>query len=62
MQYQVITFLSSHHVLQKPYACQFPGCPKRYTDPSSLRKHVKQHNDKTRQPGKRVSITKFDLG
>ena len=28
---------------QKPYACQVPGCPKRYTDPSSLRKHFKQH-------------------
>lgn len=29
--------------LQKPYACQLPGCTKRYTDPSSLRKHVKNH-------------------
>lgn len=29
--------------LQKPYACQMPGCLKRYTDPSSLRKHVKNH-------------------
>lgn len=28
---------------QKPYACQLPGCTKRYTDPSSLRKHVKNH-------------------
>ena len=27
--------------LQKPYACKAPGCTKRYTDPSSLRKHVK---------------------
>ena len=27
--------------LQKPYACRAPGCVKRYTDPSSLRKHVK---------------------
>ena len=26
---------------QKPYACKIPGCTKRYTDPSSLRKHVK---------------------
>ena len=26
---------------QKPYACKVPGCTKRYTDPSSLRKHVK---------------------
>ena len=28
-------------VSQKPYACKIPGCTKRYTDPSSLRKHVK---------------------
>uniref|UniRef100_A0A8C4QMI0 C2H2-type domain-containing protein n=1 Tax=Eptatretus burgeri TaxID=7764 RepID=A0A8C4QMI0_EPTBU len=25
----------------RPYACRVPGCPKRYTDPSSLRKHVR---------------------
>ncbi|KAG7267904.1 hypothetical protein CRUP_015587 [Coryphaenoides rupestris] len=25
----------------KPYVCKIPGCTKRYTDPSSLRKHVK---------------------
>ena len=28
-------------IFQKPYACKAPGCTKRYTDPSSLRKHVK---------------------
>ena len=27
--------------LQKPYVCKAPDCTKRYTDPSSLRKHVK---------------------
>lgn len=27
--------------MQKPYVCKIPGCTKRYTDPSSLRKHVK---------------------
>lgn len=27
--------------LQKPYVCKILGCTKRYTDPSSLRKHVK---------------------
>lgn len=27
--------------VQKPYACKIAGCTKRYTDPSSLRKHVK---------------------
>lgn len=29
--------------LQRPYACGAVGCGKRYTDPSSLRKHVKTH-------------------
>lgn len=28
-------------LFQKPYICKIPGCTKRYTDPSSLRKHVK---------------------
>ena len=27
--------------MDKPYECRQPGCGKRYTDPSSLRKHVK---------------------
>ncbi len=30
--------------LQKPYRCEVVGCSKRYTDPSSLRKHVKSHS------------------
>lgn len=34
---------------QRPYACQLPGCTKRYTDPSSLRKHVKNHDHKGRR-------------
>ena len=29
---------------QKPYTCKVLGCTKRYTDPSSLRKHVKSHS------------------
>ena len=29
------------HQVDKPYDCRYPGCEKRYTDPSSLRKHVK---------------------
>lgn len=33
--------------MQKPYACQVVGCGKRYTDPSSLRKHTKNHTDLT---------------
>ena len=41
-------------MLQKPYACQIPGCSKRYTDPSSLRKHVKAHSAKEQQVRKKV--------
>ena len=33
-----------HVIVQKPYRCEVPGCQKRYTDPSSLRKHVKNHS------------------
>lgn len=38
----------------KPYACQIPGCTKRYTDPSSLRKHVKAHSSKDQQVRKKL--------
>lgn len=41
---------------QKPYACQIPGCTKRYTDPSSLRKHVKAHSAKGLQE-REVQVT-----
>ena len=36
-----MTIYITFHFFQKPYACKAPGCTKRYTDPSSLRKHVK---------------------
>lgn len=36
-----LCLLSSFSTQQKPYVCKLPGCTKRYTDPSSLRKHVK---------------------
>lgn len=29
--------------MDKPYYCKMVGCLKRYTDPSSLRKHIKAH-------------------
>ncbi|XP_040567294.1 uncharacterized protein [Lepeophtheirus salmonis] len=32
------------HKDPKPYRCEVVGCCKRYTDPSSLRKHVKSHS------------------
>lgn len=35
------TSVSNLPSFQKPYVCKIPGCTKRYTDPSSLRKHVK---------------------
>lgn len=42
--------------LQKPYACQVLGCTKKYTDPSSLRKHVKNHTfEEQKQLKKRSS-------
>jgi len=31
------------HIESKPYRCIFPSCDKKYTDPSSLRKHAKVH-------------------
>uniref|UniRef100_G3UBN0 C2H2-type domain-containing protein n=1 Tax=Loxodonta africana TaxID=9785 RepID=G3UBN0_LOXAF len=40
--------------ITKPYACQIPGCSKRYTDPSSLRKHVKAHSSKDQQVRKKL--------
>lgn len=50
---QHISFLC----LQKPYACQVPDCVKRYTDPSSLRKHVKNHTIKDQLNARRKSTT-----
>lgn len=42
MCYGYISFFSTFFLwFQKPYVCKIPGCTKRYTDPSSLRKHVK---------------------
>ena len=40
---------------QRPYACQIAGCTKRYTDPSSLRKHVKNHDHKGRRKSHKES-------
>ena len=40
-QNQKLWSKSRYFCPQKPYACKAPGCTKRYTDPSSLRKHVK---------------------
>ena len=39
-----MTYLFLSFFLQKPYKCEVLGCTKRYTDPSSLRKHVKSHS------------------
>lgn len=57
-EYEIFS-LSSH--LQKPYACQIPGCSKRYTDPSSLRKHVKAHSAKEQQVRKKVRLTRQEV-
>lgn len=45
----------SIYLLQKPYRCQVPGCTKKYTDPSSLRKHVKNHAVKDQLQSKKKS-------
>lgn len=37
----ICLIIPSAFLVQKPYICKAPGCTKRYTDPSSLRKHVK---------------------
>lgn len=42
---------------KRPYACQLPGCDKRYTDPSSLRKHVKNHDVKGRRKSHKESTS-----
>lgn len=44
-----------YSIFQKPYACQIIGCTKRYTDPSSLRKHVKNHNARDQTQSRRKS-------
>lgn len=36
------------HQTERPYVCKVRGCNKRYTDPSSLRKHVKTYGHYTR--------------
>lgn len=48
-------------VFQKPYGCQLPGCTKRYTDPSSLRKHVKNHALKNQQNLKKKSVKEPEM-
>jgi hypothetical protein len=35
------------HTSDKPYFCRINGCDKSYTHPSSLRKHMKQHENNT---------------
>ena len=39
---------------QKPYKCEVLGCTKRYTDPSSLRKHVKSHSAEEQEQYRRT--------
>lgn len=53
IQYNLITLPFQYP--QKPYACQVTGCTKRYTDPSSLRKHVKNHNFRDQHQSRRKS-------
>lgn len=39
----VSTIITTIKRLQKPYSCNYASCAKRYTDPSSLRKHLRAH-------------------
>lgn len=48
-------------LFQKPYGCQLPGCTKRYTDPSSLRKHVKNHAIKCQQNTKKKNTKESEI-
>ena len=49
----MLTQLPFSPVLQRPYICDYPGCTKRYTDPSSLRKHKNNsHLKKARCDGR----------
>ena len=45
---------TSDYYLQKPYRCEVFGCQKRYTDPSSLRKHVKNHTKEEQEQVKQT--------
>lgn len=42
-------------LLQRPYICDYPGCTKRYTDPSSLRKHKNNSHLKKARSDERES-------
>jgi len=42
------------HKDPKPYRCEVFGCQKRYTDPSSLRKHVKNHTKQEQEQAKQT--------
>lgn len=52
---QNVAITKPFHSFQKPYACQVTGCTKRYTDPSSLRKHIKNHTPKEQHQARRKS-------
>ncbi len=59
---QIIKFLIENvYILQKPYGCQVPDCGKRYTDPSSLRKHMKNHGPKGEKIRKKVNIHNYNV-
>ena len=44
LQFLSTTLFAQKFFLQKPYRCCVDGCNKAYTDPSSLRKHIKRHH------------------
>ena len=58
---KILMILSSlsTYAFQKQYGCKVEGCPKRYTDPSSLRKHMKTVHGSNSRPTKKVSAVKI---
>ena len=51
--FQMKWLMSKCLQFHKPYKCEVLGCTKRYTDPSSLRKHVKSHSVEEQQQYRR---------
>ena len=45
----------------RPHACRVPGCEKRYTDPGSLRKHIKTVHEGHPHPKRAASTSSFQF-
>lgn len=61
MSTKLTTLIVLSFSFQKPYACQVSGCGKRYTDPSSLRKHLKNHSENSGTLSSLLSSDKISM-